>query len=168
MPVTVVSATLLGVAFHLIVALNKAVLPPSREPHVAGPEPGCEGSVEMVTFLIPVMEVLLVPSVADPVHVPLPFALVWTGEGAENVVAGRAATAGTESPGDAAQSLFRVGASLAVAVSAQLALLPGPAVMVTDFADAGAGARAITPPAINDTASADLIMVLNMAGTSLR
>jgi len=63
----------------------------------------------MASFLIPVMVAVLVPPVAVPVHEPVALADVDTGPGEPNCVLGRAATAGTESVGDATQSFFRAG-----------------------------------------------------------
>jgi hypothetical protein len=96
------------------------------------------------------------------VQVAVPLADTAVGPGDANVVVGSAATAGTESVGDAFQLFFSVGDSFAVSAVVQVALLPGPATMTTFAADAGRAVTAMTPPAANPAASADLRTVLSM------
>jgi hypothetical protein len=113
-----------------------------------------------VSFLIPTMGAVLVPSVAVPLQVPVPLAEVTTGPADANCVFGSAATAGTESPGDATQSSLSAGASLDDALVVHDALLPAPATIVIFAADAGMAVSAIIPPAAKLATSEVLMTVL--------
>lgn len=123
--------------------------------------PGWAGSVATVSFLIPTIGAVLTPSVAVPVQVAVPLAEVMTGPADANCVLGSAATTGTESPGEAAQSFFRAGASLAVALVVHVAVLPAPATMVV-AAEADPAVITIIPPTANDATTADLAKDLIM------